>query len=463
MEFQHTLQHSLTFSGYGIHSGQAVSITLHPAPPQHGYRFKRSDLPNLPVFKADADYVTNTQRNTSLSYQGNSVQTIEHVLAALAGLGIDNVLIELDAPEAPILDGSAAPFVAAILEAGIETQNAPRDYFQFTEHFYFKHEATNAEYIVTPADNYCLTAMLDYPNTPIGKQYATYNAADNNFADAIAPARTFCLWQEIETLLQHQLIKGGDWTNALVIAQPDTPQTDLDRVAAAIGKPSGSISPQGYLLPNQPRYDNEPARHKLLDFMGDIALVGTTLKARIFANRPGHTANAAFARALKAYIKKQRPLQAIPKYDPNLPTVYDVRRVMQSLPHRYPFLLVDKIVSLTDKQVVGIKNVTMNEEFFQGHFPGHPIMPGVMIVEAMAQIGGVMMFHSIENPEQYVTYFLRIEQAKFRYPVIPGDTLVIQLSIVSPLRRGICELAGLAYVGSRLVAEANFAAQIVKK
>ena len=462
MEFQHTIQQAISLSGKGLHTGKPVTLTFYPAPPQHGYCFRRDDLPDQPIIKADIDYVGETERSTTLEYKNVKVRTVEHVLAALVGLGIDNVLIALDNEEVPIMDGSAMPFVEALQNAGIETQNAPRDYFVFTETFYFRDEEKDAEYIVIPADELHLTTMIDYGSTLLGKQFATLTQI-NDFVTQIASARTFCFLHELETLLDHNLIKGGDLDNALVIADKPISDNSLERLAQLFNKPNVAINTRGYLNHTELHYDNEPARHKLLDVLGDMALVGTPVKARIIANKPGHAGNTAFARQLKAHIKKQRSLQNVPKYDVNLPSLYDIKKIMQSLPHRFPFLLIDKIIELSEQHVVGIKNVTMNEAFFQGHFPGHPIMPGVMIIEAMAQIGGILMFHALENPSQYVTYFLRIDQAKFRHPVVPGDTLILKLQLNNPTRRGICEMSSWAYVGNRLVAEASFVAQIIKR
>lgn len=462
MEFQHTIQQPISISGKGLHSGKPVTLTFYPADVNQGYCFRRDDLPNQPIIKADADYVSETERCTSLEYKNVKVRTVEHVLAALTGLGIDNVLMAIDNEEIPIMDGSATPFIEVLQKAGIEAQNATRDYFLFTETFYFKDEQKDAEYIVIPADEWHITTMIDYGSALLGKQFAVLTQM-SDFAEQIAPARTFCFLHELETLLQHNLIKGGDLDNALVIADKPTTQIDLDRLANLFDKPNVGINAKGYLNHTELRYDNEPARHKLLDVVGDLALVGIPFKARIIANKPGHASNTAFARQLKTYIKKQRPLQAIPKYDPNLPSVYDIKQIMNSLPHRFPFLLVDKIIELSDKHIIGVKNVTMNEAFFQGHFPGHPIMPGVMIIEAMAQIGGLLMFHEMDDPSQYVTYFLRIDQAKFRMPVTPGDTLILKLQLNTPMRRGICEMSSWAYIGNKLAAEASFVAQVIKK
>lgn len=462
IEFQHTLKQAVSLEGTGLHTGQHVTVQFCPAPPNHGFKFKRIDLPDQPVIAADADLVTETERGTTLTYNNAKVSTIEHVLAALSGMGIDNALIEIDGQEMPIMDGSAMPFVEKIEAVGIEAQNAVRDYFILTENIHFRDAKKDCEFVAIPSNDYQIQVMIDYNSPVLGKQHAILQHL-NHFKDDIAPARTFCFLHELELLLQYNLIKGGDLNNAIVVVDKPVEQAELDRLAVLFGKPSVQVRREGYLNNLELRHANEPARHKLLDVLGDLALIGKPIKTRIIATKPGHASNVAFAQHIKAYIRKNKHLANIPRYNPELPPVYDIRRITDSLPHRFPFLLIDKIIELSDKHVVGVKNVTFNENFFQGHFPGHPIMPGVLIIEAMAQTGGILTLSTVPDPANYLTYFLRIEHAKFRHPVVPGDTLLFKLDLLSPIRRGICEMQATAFVGSKIVAEAVLTAQMLKR
>lgn len=460
--YQHTIKQAVSLKGMGLHTGNQVNLTFLPAPPNFGYKFKRTDLPEQPIIKADADLVTDVKRGTTIEQYGVKISTIEHVLAALVGLEIDNVLIEIDGQEMPIMDGSSKPFVDALLRAGLEQQTEKKTYFSITEPFYYYDAERDTEIIAIPADEYQITVMIDFNSPVLGKQHAAISHV-NQFKDEIASSRTFCFLHELELLLQHNLVKGGDLSNAIVVVDRPIEQDELNRLAALFNKPSVEVRAEGYLNNLELRHQNEPARHKLLDVMGDLALIGTPLKARIIATKPGHESNVAFAQKLKAHIKKNKHLIDAPQYDINKPAIYDVNQIAKLIPHRFPFLLVDKIIELSDRHVVGIKNVTFNEEFFQGHFPGHPIMPGVLVIEAMAQTGGILILNTMPNPQDYVTYFLMIDRARFRNPVVPGDTLVFKLELTAPIRRGLCEMSAVAYVGNKIAAEAQLTAQILKK
>lgn len=462
--FQHTLKNSVMVSGVGLHTGLQVNMTLKPATPGFGIKFQRVDLPDQPVVKADVDFVTDTSRGTTLEHNGARISTVEHLLASLVGMGVDNVLIELNAPEVPIMDGSSQPFIEAIEEAGVHRQDAKKVYYSIDNNIYFYDETKRVEMVALPSVDYKVTTLIDFNSPVLGTQHAALtDIAD--FKKEIAPCRTFCFLHELEYLLENNLIKGGDLNNAIVVVDKAVNDEQLERLAKAFKRKKISVTNEsiGILNNIQLRFPNEPARHKLLDVVGDLALIGFPLKAHIIANRPGHSSNVAFAKKIKQYIKKNRHARDIPVYDPNQPPVFDIRRIEKSLPHRFPFLLVDKIIELSDTHVVGIKNVTFNEYFFQGHFPGNPIMPGVLQIEALAQAGGILALNTYHDPENYDTYFLKIDNCKFKQKVLPGDTMILKMELLSPIRRGICEMRGTVFVGNKVCTEADLVAQIVKK
>ncbi|TXH56562.1 MAG: bifunctional UDP-3-O-[3-hydroxymyristoyl] N-acetylglucosamine deacetylase/3-hydroxyacyl-ACP dehydratase, partial [Bacteroidia bacterium] len=416
---QHTLKTHFTLSGVGLHTGHAVNMTLKPANPGFGIRFQRVDLPGQPVVKADADYVVDTSRGTTLEHDGARVSTVEHLLAALVGLGIDNVLIELDGPEIPIMDGSSREFIDAIEREGVIEQEAHRVVYTLDQNIHFYDPVKNVDMLAVPAAEYQITTMIDFNSPVLGTQHAVLKNMDD-FKKEIAPCRTFCFLHELESLLDNNLIKGGDVSNAIVVVDKVVSEKELERLAHVFNKQKIEVKQEGILNNIQLHYSNEPARHKLLDVVGDLALIGYPINAHIFASRPGHATNVEFAKKIKQYIKKNKHLSDIPQYDPNQPPIYDINHIEKSLPHKYPFLLVDKIIELSDHHVVGVKNVTFNEQFFQGHFPGNPVMPGVLQLEALAQAGGILALNNISDPENYDTYFLKIDKAKFKQKVIPG-------------------------------------------
>jgi UDP-3-O-[3-hydroxymyristoyl] N-acetylglucosamine deacetylase/3-hydroxyacyl-[acyl-carrier-protein] dehydratase len=459
---QQTLKGQVTLSGVGLHTGKKVTMTIKQANPGFGIRFQRVDLPDRPEVKADVDFVVDTSRGTTIEHNGARVSTVEHLLASLVGLGVDNALIELDAPEVPIMDGSASHFIAAIEEAGIQEQEAKRIAYSIDSNIHFYDPVKNVEMLAVPSQEYQITTLIDFNSPVLGTQHAGIKHI-TEVKKEIAPCRTFCFLHELEYLLQHNLIKGGDLSNAIVVVDKTVSQDELNHLAKVFNKQKIEVKHEGILNNVSLHFPNEPARHKLLDIVGDLALVGFPINAHIIASRPGHASNVEFAKKIKQYIKKNRHLADVPQYDPNRPAVYDSIQISKVLPHKYPFLLVDKIIELSDQHVVGIKNVTFNEHFFQGHFPGNPVMPGVLQIEALAQTGGLLALNHYPDPENYDTYFLKIDKVRFKHRVVPGDTLILKMELLSPIRRGICEMKAMAYVGNKLATEADLVAQLVRK
>lgn len=457
---QHTIQKSVTISGVGLHTGIVANMTFVPAPANHGIKFQRIDLPGKPIVDADVDNVVDLSRGTSIEQSGARINTVEHTMAALVGLEIDNVLIQLDGPEPPIADGSSIQFVNILNDAGTEEQNAQRDFLEVTESVFHREADRQVEMAALPLDDFRVTVMVDYNSPVLGSQHASLNDI-TQFEKEIASCRTFCFLHELEMLYKNKLIQGGDLNNAIVVVDRVVKEGELDDLAKLFNQPKVEVKNEGILNNVELRYKNEPARHKLLDVVGDLALVGKPIKAQILAARPGHAANIAFAKKLKNSIIKGKA--NIPKYDPNIPPILDVNGIKGILKHRYPFLLIDKIIHLDEKIVTGVKNITANENFFEGHFPNNPVMPGVLQIEAMAQIGGILVLNTVPDPENYWTYFLGVENFRFRKMVIPGDTLVIKCELMAPIKRGICKMSGKAYVGNTLVCEGSMTASIVKK
>ena len=457
---QHTIQKSVTISGVGLHTGIDANMTFVPAPPNHGIKFQRTDLPGEPIVDADVDNVVDLSRGTSIEQSGARINTVEHTMAALVGLEIDNVLIRLDGPEPPITDGSSIQFVNILKEAGTEEQNAQRDFLEVTESVFHRELDRQVEMAALPLDDFRVTVMVDYNSPVLGSQHASLNDI-TQFEKEIASCRTFCFLHELEMLYKNKLIQGGDLNNAIVVVDRVVEENELDDLAKLFNKPKVEVKTEGILNNVELRYKNEPARHKLLDVIGDLALVGKPIKAQILAARPGHAANIAFAKKLKNSILKGKA--SIPKYDPSIPPVLDINDISGILKHRYPFLLIDKIIHLDDTTVAGVKNVTANENFFQGHFPNNPVMPGVLQIEAMAQIGGILVLNTVPDPENYWTYFLGVENFRFRKMVLPGDTMVIKCELTAPIKRGICKMNGKAYVGNTVVCEGSMTASIVKR
>lgn len=459
MHKQKTLAASFSLQGKGLHTGLDIQITFNPAPDNHGYKIKRTDLEGQPVIDALAENVTCTQRGTVLSKSGVQVGTIEHAMAALYAYEIDNCLIEVNAPEFPILDGSSRFYAEGIQKAGTVEQNAPKDYYIVKHKIEVKDEETGASLMVLPDDNFSVNVLISFDSPVLSNQFATLNNLAE-FPTELAASRTFVFVREVEMLLQNNLIKGGDLDNAIVIYDQKIPQESLDKLADMLNIPHKNVQDLGYINNKPLVFDNEPARHKLIDVMGDLALIGKPIRGRIIATRPGHKINNQLARMIRKDIKLNE-VQA-PIYDPNCPAVMDINRIRELLPHRYPFLLVDKIIEIGGNYIVGIKNITTNEPFFQGHFPQEPVMPGVLQVEAMAQTGGLLVLNSVDEPERYSTYFMKIDGVKFRQKVIPGDTLILRLELLAPIRRGISTMKGYVFVGEKLVSEAEFMAQIIK-
>ncbi len=461
-EQQHTLKQPVELKGVGLHTGEKVTIELCPAPTNHGYKFQRIDLENAPIINADVDLVISTDRGTTLESKGVRVYTTEHVLAALVGCGVDNALIKITGQEIPILDGSALPYVKAIDSVGTEPQDAERIYFELDENIPWEDTEKNIEFLAIPDKVYRLTVMVDYNSPVLGTQHASMYNLDE-FKQEIAPCRTFVFLRELEYLAGNNLIKGGDLDNAIVLVdRMDVSQEELNRLAKLLGKENLEIAIEGLGVLNSLKlqYENEPARHKLLDIVGDLALIGKPIKAHILAARPGHSGNVRFAKVLKDQIKKQQGKGR--HFDLTADPIYTIQDIERMLPHRYPFLLVDKIIELREQSIVGVKNVTMNEPIFTGHFPGNPVFPGVLQIEAMAQVGGIFALSGVEDAHLYSTYFMKIDKVKFKSKVVPGDTLVFELTLLSPIRRGLVEMAGTAYVNGKPVMEAEMLAQIIK-
>jgi UDP-3-O-[3-hydroxymyristoyl] N-acetylglucosamine deacetylase/3-hydroxyacyl-[acyl-carrier-protein] dehydratase len=458
---QKTIKSEITLSGVGLHTGNTVSMTLKPAPINHGFAFSRIDLEGSPTIEAKADYVVTTQRGTNLEKNGVKIQTSEHVLAAAVGLDIANLLIEIDASEPPIMDGSSKYFVEALEKAGLQEQDAEIEEYVVKEIISYKDEASGSEIILMPSDEYQVTTMVDFGTKILGTQNATLNHI-SNFKEDISAARTFSFLHEIEMLLENDLIKGGDLNNAIVYVDKELSESTMQKLKKAFKKDNISIKPNGILDNLTLRWANEAARHKLLDVIGDLALVGVRIKGKVIANKPGHLINTQFAKKLAKIIKAEKR-NYVPQYDLNLQPLMDIHQIMDVLPHRPPFLMIDRIIELSHKHVVGMKNVTMNENFFVGHFPGAPVMPGVLQVEAMAQCGGVLVLSTVPDPENYLTYFMKMDNVKFKQKVLPGDTLIFKAELITPIRRGICHMQAYAYANGKLVAEAELMAQIARK
>lgn len=457
---QRTIKSEGSLHGVGLHTGKDVTLTFKPAPVNHGFAFKRVDLEGSPVIEADANYVTNTQRGTMLEKNGVTIQTCEHVLAALVGLDIDNAIIELNASEPPIMDGSSKFFVEALESIGIEDQDAFREEYVVNDVISYTDEETGSEILVMPSKEYQVTTMVDFGTKVLGTQNATLNHI-SDFKNDISDSRTFSFLHELETLLEHGLIKGGDLNNAIVYVDKELSDDTMEKLKVAFNKDSISVKQNGILDNLTLHHPNEAARHKLLDVIGDLSLIRTRIRGKVIANKPGHFVNTQFAKKISKIIKNERR-NNVPTVDLHAKPLMDINQIMEMLPHRPPFLLVDKILELSDKHVIGMKNVTMNEPFFVGHFPGAPVMPGVLQIEAMAQTGGILVLSTVPDPENYLTYLLKIDNVRYKHQVVPGDTLIFKLDLMQPIRRGICQMHAKAYANGKLVSEAEIMAQIAK-
>jgi UDP-3-O-[3-hydroxymyristoyl] N-acetylglucosamine deacetylase/3-hydroxyacyl-[acyl-carrier-protein] dehydratase len=458
---QKTIKAEISLTGVGLHTGKEVEMTFKPAPINNGFTFVRVDLEGQPVVEADANYVVNTQRGTNLEKLGVKIQTPEHVLAALVGCDLDNVIIELNASELPIMDGSSKYFVEALEKAGVEEQNAKRKVYVVKEVISFTDEESGSEILIMPSEHYCVTAMVDFGTKILGTQNANMKSIAD-FKTEISESRTFSFLHELEELLDNGLIKGGDLNNAIVYVDKEISESTMKNLKKAFRKDTVNVKSNGILDNLTLHYPNEAARHKLLDVVGDLALIGTKIQGKVIANKPGHFVNTQFAKKMAKIIKIEQR-NYVPVFDLNLEPLMDIHKIMSVLPHRPPFLFIDRIIEMSESHVVGMKNVTMNEGFFVGHFPEAPVMPGVLIVEAMAQTGGILVLSTVPDPENYLTYFMKIDSVKFKHKVLPGDTLIFKCDLITPIRRGICHMQANAYANGKLVAEAELMAQIAKK